>query len=463
MKKLLLLLFIMFPILITCVTDPDKPTGPVKSTSLEQALTENTVRIIIKENGKETSSGSGFLITYKNINYIITNFHVIGYGDEESIIISRKNKDRRFEMFYDTNVIIQDPENDLAVLQVPGMEKWGKGLPVASERSVLESVVIPGFPPHIEETDITFSTGKISNPGVTIDGKKRIKLDIAVSPGNSGGPLVNERCEVLGVVYMKITKSAVENVAYAIPIIEALELIDSIENHTDEKIVKEILNEKVRNFLLFIQFYNKDSLVPLSYFTHEYNKVFQAGFLWTLLIANSICTNDPFYSIEDLPNLSTYRGKKLLNEIYIQAEDVNLFDLIGFKESDDEYKTVLLAFCYRYMCHLMESLSKFQSDADKINISVKDYEDMLSIYTDRLSKLYINCIINDIVMYRFKDSEIDSFEIVDIMNDLSPSIDKCTARIFIKIKYSDSLKNLKIQAAYSRGRWGISSVTGAAD
>lgn len=366
-------------------------------------------------------------------------------------------------MYYDVDIIIQDSENDLAVLVVPGIEKWSKGLPISHKRYVRESIVVPGFPPHVENADITFSSGRISNPSAIIDEQERIKLEIALSPGNSGGPLMNEHYEILGVVYMKVTMDAVENVAYAIPIIEVLELIDSIENYTDEKVVKSILKAKVNELLLLIQFYNKDTLVPLRYFTHGYNKVFQTVFFGIYLITNSICTNNFLYSLDNLPDMASYRGKKLINEIYTKADEVDLFKIAGFHESDDEYELILLVLCYRYICYLMNDLLEFQKEIETIDISQKEYENILSIYTDRLSKMYINCLVTEIVMHRFKDREIDSFEIVDIDPDLHPSAEKCSARIYIKIKYPDSLKNLKIQAAYSRGRWGISSITGASD
>lgn len=343
---------------------------------------------------------------------------------------------------------------------MPGIETWGPGLPITFERSVLQSVVIPGFPPHAEEVDITYSTGKISNPKVTVDENERIKLDIAVSPGNSGGPLVNEDYEVMGVVYMKITQEAVENVAYAIPIKAALDLIDSIENYSDVEVVKNILNEKIEEFMLFIQFNINDDLIPLHYFTHEYKKAFQTIYVQVFAICNDICDSSYYYSIEELPDISTSQGYDLFEEIYRQVQNADLFEKAGLQDSGEEFEIVLLVSCYKYICQLMESLDTFDLIISSLDIDANE-EEVFAYYIEILFELCVHYLIDDVVTYRFKDMEIDKFEVVQVDPDLRPTADTYTTRIYIKVKYMDSVKNLTIQAAYSRGRWGISSITGA--
>jgi S1-C subfamily serine protease len=145
MKKIAAIVFIVFPMLAGCVSN-----GPAKSNDLDTGLRNATVKITIKQNGNESSTGSGFVINYKNENYIITNFHVIGYNDPDSIVISRKNRQERFETFYNPEIIVEDVDDDIAVLKLPESDSWNSHLALQNNRQILQTIVISGFPPHAE-------------------------------------------------------------------------------------------------------------------------------------------------------------------------------------------------------------------------------------------------------------------------------------------------------------------------
>ena len=65
-----------------------------------------------------------------------------------------------------------------------------------------------------------------------LSGKRKIKdkiyiqTDMAVSPGNSGGPLLNEKGEIIGIVQRKIVDEGVEGIGFAIPIDKAIEILN---------------------------------------------------------------------------------------------------------------------------------------------------------------------------------------------------------------------------------------------
>ena len=53
--------------------------------------------------------------------------------------------------------------------------------------------------------------------------KKQIQTDTPVNPGNSGGPLINNKGEIIGVVTSKIGAIGIENIAFAIPTQQAFD------------------------------------------------------------------------------------------------------------------------------------------------------------------------------------------------------------------------------------------------
>src|SRR5699024_12191448 len=61
-----------------------------------------------------------------------------------------------------------------------------------------------------------------------------IQTDAAINPGNSGGALVNQQGEVIGINTMKIANEAIEGIGLAIPMAEALPIIEQLEQNGTE-------------------------------------------------------------------------------------------------------------------------------------------------------------------------------------------------------------------------------------
>ena len=61
-----------------------------------------------------------------------------------------------------------------------------------------------------------------------IEGKKMIQSDAGISPGNSGGPMLNMKGEIIGVVTSKIVASGVEGVGFAIPSAVVIDKLDIV-------------------------------------------------------------------------------------------------------------------------------------------------------------------------------------------------------------------------------------------
>ena len=139
------------------------------------------------KNGKMHNVGSGFFINENG--EIVTNYHVIAgaynlkvklYGGTEYDVLSVK---------------AYDMINDLAILKID--LKGNSYLKIASySPKTGDPVYALGSPLGIDDV---FTDGIVSNPSKNIDGVMHIVFSAPISPGNSGGPLVNSRGEVVGV------------------------------------------------------------------------------------------------------------------------------------------------------------------------------------------------------------------------------------------------------------------------
>jgi serine protease Do len=159
-----------------------------------------------------TSVGSGFIISKEGV--ILTNSHLV-FGHQTIEVILDNGFTTRAEL---AGV---DPFLDLAVLRI---SLPGKDLPVAilgdsSKVQTGEDVLAIGNPFGLEQT---LTKGIISGVNRTLSASPMspelplIQTDAAVNPGNSGGPLVNDCGEVIGINTAMLGQG--ENINFAVPI-----------------------------------------------------------------------------------------------------------------------------------------------------------------------------------------------------------------------------------------------------
>ena len=157
--------------------------------------------------------GSGAFI--REDGYIVTNNHVIENADELRV----KLFDGRL---LDAEVVGADPFSDLAVLKVEG--DGFPALPFGDSRDVrVGQWVLAVGSPLSETLSNTVTSGIISSLGRFSGGQNSIQsyiqTDAAVNPGNSGGPLVNLRGEIVGINSAIATRTGTFNgISFAIPV-----------------------------------------------------------------------------------------------------------------------------------------------------------------------------------------------------------------------------------------------------
>lgn len=152
------------------------------------------------------SHGSGFIISDEG--YAITNYHVVGNDKKVNVILSNG-------IIMESDVIRVNEGYDLALLKIPG--KGFKAMPVNFNSVTLaEEVTAIGTPGRVELGQ-TITKGIVSGKR-EIEGAVLIQTDVSVSPGNSGGALLNKQNQVIGIINPKLVGKGIEGVAFAIPI-----------------------------------------------------------------------------------------------------------------------------------------------------------------------------------------------------------------------------------------------------
>ncbi len=168
--------------------------------------------------------GSGFIVSPDG--YIVTNQHVIGEADG-NVKISTASKE-----VYEAKVVYMNSGFDLAILKIDADNLPTLTLGNSDEIRVGQSVVAVGNPLSLQfERSVTAGIISALNRSLAIDqqtiAEDLIQTDATINKGNSGGPLVNLKGEVIGINTYKASQG--EGIGFALPINIVKPILKSVQ------------------------------------------------------------------------------------------------------------------------------------------------------------------------------------------------------------------------------------------
>ncbi len=213
-------------------------------------LVKPSVVVIECMGESDSSAGSGFIISEDG--YIATNYHVIAKSKVVKVTLFSGDE-------YDATVVGSDALSDLALLKIKADGLTPVKIGDSDNLVVGEYVIAVGNPSGVDYK-FTVTDGIISALGRKVEFTNEsgtpekamtlIQTNADLNHGNSGGPLVNSRGEVIGVNVSRL-ESGYTGVGFSIPINEAMELLNEIKT-TGEDIVRNSTPVAVRKAVLGI-------------------------------------------------------------------------------------------------------------------------------------------------------------------------------------------------------------------
>ncbi len=207
--------------------------------------------------GSGSFAGSGFALTASG--YIVTNYHVVRNAD--SVYVQNEAGDS-----YRTKIVYTEPAYDIAVLKIDdaSFSKFNN-LPYSFRRSksdVGEDLYTAGFPAD----SLVLGRGYLSSANGLNGDTVAYQVSLPVNPGNSGGPVLDAKGNIVGVISGK--QSQAEGAAYAIKSKYLFRVAKEItKDSTENKVIlnnKSSLNglnqaqqfSKIRNYIFMVKVYN---------------------------------------------------------------------------------------------------------------------------------------------------------------------------------------------------------------
>jgi serine protease Do len=162
--------------------------------------------------------GSGFIISPDG--FVLTNAHVVEGADDVYVTLTDKRE-------FKAKIIGVDKRTDVAVVKIDGSNLPRLAIGDPQKMRVGEWVIAIGSPFGLENT---VTAGIVSAKSRdTGDYLQLIQTDVAVNPGNSGGPLINMRGEVIGINSQIYSRSGgYMGISFAVPIDEAVRVADQL-------------------------------------------------------------------------------------------------------------------------------------------------------------------------------------------------------------------------------------------
>ena len=226
------------------ITIPSYPTGGETRLSLSSAaelpvltpqevynqVTPSVVSVLGREDMYSTMASAGTGVIFSSNGYILTNCHVIAGCSMCRILVTNAHG---VDEAYDAKVVGYDEDVDLAVLKVEAEDLPAAVFGVSDDLRVGDQVYAIGNPLGVELRN-TLTDGIISaiDRDMDVDGVQMTLLQTtaALNSGNSGGPLINEYGQVVGINTIKMMSryDTIEGLGFAIPSSLALRWVNEL-------------------------------------------------------------------------------------------------------------------------------------------------------------------------------------------------------------------------------------------
>ena len=211
--------------------DPDNfkdENGKYTPEGVAALVRPSIVEIYTYENALDEKSedyiGTGSGVVLSEDGYIVTNAHVLradGYHTVHTVD----------EKVYPAKIIGRDVKTDIAVIKVDGVSLQPATLGDSDETIVGEQVIAIGNPANLSST-VTDGIVSAVNRKIRSDSTgfemDCIQTNADISPGNSGGALVNMYGQVIGITSSKYVSSSFEGLGFAISINEAVPILEEL-------------------------------------------------------------------------------------------------------------------------------------------------------------------------------------------------------------------------------------------
>jgi len=201
-------------------TDSGRQQADSDYTQIYRNTVDSVVEIHVSDGRRQVGQGSGFVVDDR----IVTNHHVVDVGPDVTVQFSNRE-------WADATVIGSDPHSDIAVLSVDDDVSLPDPLTFVDQPApVGEEVVAIGSPFDLSDS---LSQGIISGRNRSIPGPgpflvpDTIQTDVALNPGNSGGPIVDRAGRVVGIVIA----NQGETVGFAISAELAKRVVPELREH----------------------------------------------------------------------------------------------------------------------------------------------------------------------------------------------------------------------------------------
>jgi putative serine protease PepD len=177
----------------------------------------------------QEGQGSGVIIDAGGI--ILTNFHVVESATEVTVSFQEKGRDD-----LEGEVIGGVRGQDLAIIRVPAEDLTPMEIGRSSDLRLGDDVTAIGFPLGLGGPTVTSGIVSAVGRSITASGssgeaerlQNLLQTDAAINPGNSGGPLIDAEGRLVGINTAAVQAGAAENIGFAIPIDEALPIVEQI-------------------------------------------------------------------------------------------------------------------------------------------------------------------------------------------------------------------------------------------